>query len=121
MNSNFLENLENSIQKTIQNNINKKTINIEEIKKKEITNEEIELAQKLDAIQEFSIDRFEGNIAVIENKETGETMNIEKEKIPNECKEGDIIKCINGKFFFDEEKTLEAEKEIKDNFNDLWK
>lgn len=112
MNFNFLEELGNAIEKTINK---QKEQHIEGIE-----NEEIELAQKLDAIQEYTIDRFEENIVVLEDKKTGKMENINKEKIPIECKEGDIIKCINGKYFLDLEETKKVEKEVQDKYNDLW-
>lgn len=110
MHINFLEKLEQSIEKTI--NQEKKIEGIEK--------QEIELAQKLDAIEEYTIDRFEENIAVIENKKTGKMKNIHKEKLPSECKEGDIIKCINGKYFLDLEETKKTEKDIQEKYSDLW-
>ncbi len=112
MNFNFLEELSNAIEKTINK---QNEHHIEGLK-----DEEIELAQKLDAIQEYTIDRFEEDMAVLEDKKTGEIKNINKEKIPTECKEGDIIKCINGKYFLDMEETKKVEKEIQDKYNDLW-
>ncbi|MBQ2938640.1 MAG: DUF3006 domain-containing protein [Clostridia bacterium] len=83
-------------------------------------NEEIELAQKLDAIEEYTIDRFEGNMAIIEDRKTGKMKNIEKVKIPEECKEGDIIKCINGKYILDKEETKRIEDEIQEKYKNLW-
>lgn len=119
MSLNFLERLGDALQKTIQENSEK--INLINAKKQGINQEEAELAEKLKAIQEFSIDRFEGNIAVLENRNNGEIINIEKNKLPNKCNEGDIVKCINGKYFLDEEKTLEEENRIKNTYKDLWK
>lgn len=111
MNLNLLKEIGEAIQKTIQ----EKQINIKGIEK-----QEIELAQKLEAIEEYTIDRFEENKVVIENRESKEIKNIEKDKIPNNCKEGDIIKCINGKYFLDEEQTQKREKEIQEKYKKLW-
>ena len=54
------------IGKEILENISK-TINDEKIidKSERLTKDEIELAQKLDAIEEFTLDRIEGNIAIL--------------------------------------------------------
>ena len=114
MNFNFLESLEKSIEKTIK----KQTEKNKQVEG--INNEEIELAQKLDAIEEYTIDRFEENIAVLEDRKTGKMKNIEKEKIPENAKEGDIIKCINGKYFIDEEETKKVENEIEEKYKNLW-
>ena len=69
MNFNFLENLGKSIQKTIEKQNERNNVNISEIEG--IENEEIELANKLDALEEYTIDRFEENIAVLEDRKTG--------------------------------------------------
>lgn len=111
MNLNLLKQIGEKIQQTIQ----EKKINIKGIEK-----QEIELAQKLDAIEEYTIDRFEENKIVIENRQTKEIKNIEKNKISNNCKEGDILKCINGKYFLDEEQTQKTEKEIQEKYKNLW-
>lgn len=115
MNFNFLEELGKSMEKTI----NKQAEKINQVEG--IENEEIELANKLDAVEEYTIDRFEENMAVLEDRKTGKTKNIEKEKIPENTKEGDIIKCINGKYFLDEEKTIKIENEIEEKYKNLWK
>ena len=110
MNLNFLEELGKAVEKTIN-----KERDIKGIKK-----EEVELAQKLDAIEEYTIDRFEENTAVIEDRKTGKIKNISKEKLPIQSKEGDIIKCINGKYFLDIEETEKIEKDIQEKYNNLW-
>ena len=86
-----------------------------------ISNEELELAQKLDAIQEYTLDRYEGNIAVLENRKTGKMENIDRSKLPENLEEGSIIKCINGKYIFDKVKTEELSKKMKQKIDNLWK
>ncbi len=110
MNLNFLEELGKAVEKTIN-----KERDIKGIKA-----EEVELAQKLDAIEEYTIDRFEENMAVIEDRKTGKMKNISKEKLPIQSKEGDIIKCINGKYFLDIEETEKIEKDMQEKYNNLW-
>jgi len=117
MNFNFLEELGKSIKKTI----GKQTENVNLKNIEGIDENELALAQKLEAIEEYTIDRFEEDKVVLEDRKTGEIKSIEKVKIPKESKEGDILKCINGKFFVDKEETLNREKEIQDKYNDLWK
>lgn len=116
MNLNFFEKLGQEIQKTIE----KKSIKNQNLEKQGINQDEIQLAQKLDAVEEYTIDRFEENIAVLEDRKTGKIKNVDKQKIPENCKEGDIIKCINGKYFLDKEETEKVEKEIQDKYNNLW-
>lgn len=118
MNLNFFEKLGESISKTIEKENEKKEIS--NIKKQGISIEEVELAQKLDAIEEYIIDRFEEHKVVLEDRKTGEMKNITKNKMPEECKEGDIIKCINGKYYLDREETKKVENEIQDKYKNLW-
>lgn len=115
MNIDFFEN--------IQKNIREKVKLIEAKKEnKEIESEniEVQLATKLDAIEEFSVDRFEENKAVIENRKSGEILNVNREELPKGIKEGSIIKKINGKYIFDEERTKEIKEEIKNKMDELW-
>ena len=90
------------------------------IKNANISEDELRLAQKLDAIKEYAVERFEENIVVLEDRKTQKMLNIEKNKLPNKIKEGDIIKEINGKFLKDEEKTEEVLERIKNKMDDLW-
>ena len=85
-----------------------------------IPQDELELANKLDAIEEFTVDRFEGNIAVLENRKTQEIVNLKKEELPEGLKTGDIIKKINGNFYIDRTVTEEIEKRIENKMKDLW-
>ena len=120
----FLENLGEAIEKTIEmnkqehNNEDLKEINI---KDSNISTSEIELAKKLDAIEEFTVDRIEEGIAVLENRKTLKTENVEKEKLPKDIKEGDILNKINGKYCINETKTKEATERIQEKMNKLWK
>ena len=59
-------------------------------------------------------------MAVIEDRKTGKMKNISKEKLPIQSKEGDIIKCINGKYFLDIEETEKIEKDMQEEYNNLW-
>lgn len=86
----------------------------------EISQDEIELAQKLNAIETFTVDRIEDDIVVLENRTTQEIVNISISELPNDIKTGDILKKVNGKYFIDEEETKNVEKRIEDKMNDLW-
>ena len=121
---NFLENLGEAIEKTIEankqklDNKNSPKINI---KDSNISTNEIELAKKLDAIEEFTVDRIEEGIVVLENRKTLKTENVEAKKLPKEIKEGDILNKINGKYFINEKQTKEVTKRIQEKMNKLWK
>lgn len=114
MKSNFFEDLGRVIDTAVQ----KQTEKLNKVEG--INKDEIELAQKLDAIEEYTIDRFEEDKVVLEDRKTGKMKNIEKDKIPVECKEGDIIKCINGKYFLDIDETEKVEQEIQNRYKNLW-
>lgn len=118
MNLDIFEKIANEIQNNFKKNVDEKKI--ENIHNENINTEELELAQKLNAIDEFTLDRFEGNIAVLEDRNTRKTKNIDKNKIPKYTKEGDILKCINGKYYLDKERTKEIELDIQNKYKNLW-
>lgn len=103
----------NEISKTMENN---KNIN----SGSGINEDEIELAQKLDAIEEFTVDRFEENYVVLENRNTNEIINVNKNELPEGIDEGDILDKINGKYILDRNKTEEVSNRISDKMNNLW-
>lgn len=72
-------------------------------------------------INTFSIDRFEENYAVCENRETGEFVNIPIDKLPENCTKGSILKLENGKYILDAISTKEEQEEIKKLVNNLFK
>ena len=69
----------------------------------------------------YIIDRFEEEYAVCENSETGEMENIEKTKIPNDVKRGDVLVLIDGEYILDIYKTEERKRIINNKIKDLWK
>ena len=113
---NFLD----KVQETRENDIKKaeeKDFSIENLQSDSI---EEELAKKLDVIKEFSIDRIEENKVVLENRKDGTILQVEKERLPKNIKEGDILKEIKGKFLIDKVRTQEETDRIKNKMNDLW-
>lgn len=69
----------------------------------------------------FTINRFEGNIAILENRETKEMLEVSLSSLPNNSKEGDILKWENHKFLYDKKKTKQEKKRIHDKFQNLRK
>ena len=112
---NLFENLNDRINKTLE-----KTKKEKIIKPSNIYEDELNLAKKLDAIEEYTIERFEENIVVLENRENQKMINVGRDKIPEGVKEGDIVRVINGKILKDEKKTEEVSKRIKNKMDDLW-
>lgn len=60
----------------------------------------------------YSLDRKEGNIAILENRNTGEISSVSTEKLPNDAKDGDIFKLFNDEFIFSEKDYKEVYEEI---------
>ena len=104
----------------IFNNIKEEITNIKNEMKKNNISEEMELAKKLDAIEEYSVDRFEGEYAVLENRKTNEIKNVKKDMLPENIKEGGILQYVNGKYTYNEELTKEETNKIRDKMNKLW-
>lgn len=121
----FLDNLGKIIQEKIEkeNDINiKNDQGARPLSQRGLTlsQDEIELANKLDAIEEFTVDRFEGDIVVLEDKKDNNMINVKKEDLPLDIKEGDVLKKINGKYFVDKNLTQETSERIKNKMDDLW-
>ena len=96
-------------------------LNIEN-NKKNLSNNSFsnELKNQVEKTIFFSIDRFEGDFAICENKTTGEMVNIKKSLLPESSKEGDIIKFENGVYIIDKTATQNAQNEIKNMVNNLF-
>ena len=66
-----------------------------------------------------TIDRFEGELAVCE-KEDRQMIDIEKSKLPEMCKEGDILNIKNNIITIDLEATKKRKKEIEKLTENFW-
>ena len=111
MNIDFLNN--------IQENIEKKF----ETLKEDISDNLIDEASKKLGLdnEEFSLDRFEENRAILENRKTNEMIEVDRNRIPKDAKEGDILKFIDNEFKIDMELTNQKSEEIKEKINKIWK
>lgn len=65
------------------------------------------------------IDRFEDIYAVCECEDES-MINIEKEKIPKEAKEGDVLLVNNDNIVIDYAETEKRKKEIEELMKDMW-
>lgn len=93
-----------------------------EIKKVNINdfiNEVMERIEKME--EELVIDRFEENIAVCEDRKTGEMVEIPRNNIEENVKEGDVIKKVEGIYKKDIERQEKIEKRIEEKMNQIWK
>jgi len=66
-----------------------------------------------------TIDRFEGEFAVCE-KENRQMIDIEKSKLPEMCKEGDILNITNDIITIDFDATKKRKKEIEKLTEGFW-
>lgn len=69
----------------------------------------------------FTISHIEGEIAICENRDSKKMINIHLSKLPQNVKENDIIKYINGKYVLDGQETILTKENIRDKFNKLRK
>jgi hypothetical protein len=104
---NSIDNVLNDIKEYAINSINiRKEIESKFIKKGEY--------------KDLKIDRFEENLAVCEVINKGKIINIKKEYLPINSKEGDILRLKNGKYEIDFKATKEDKNYIKEIVKDLW-
>ena len=88
----------------------------------DVTEFQRELTNKLEEMESsFTIDRFEGDVAVLENRDTGEMLNVNKKDIPQDAKEGTILKLNKDKYEIDIEEQKIVEDRIKNKMKNLWK
>ena len=104
----------------IFNQIQEKVTDMKNDIKQNTTSEEMELAKKLDAIEEYSVDRFEGEYAILENRKTNEKKKKKRDMLPENIKEGSILQYVNGKYTYNEELTKEETNRIQEKMNKLW-
>ena len=66
-----------------------------------------------------SIDCFEGEIAVCE-QENGEILHIEKSRLPENAKEGDVLDIDDDVITIDHDETEQRKEQIKKLVDDLF-
>ena len=68
----------------------------------------------------YVIDRIENEIAILEELNTKEKIEVEVSKLPYEIKEGIVLKKEEN-FIIDTEETLSREEDISERFKKLFK
>ncbi|MCI8965646.1 MAG: DUF3006 domain-containing protein [Clostridia bacterium] len=63
----------------------------------------------------YSLDRIENDIGILENRDTGNILEVPKKELPDNIKDGDIFDFFEGVF----EKKDDIFDEILDNINNL--
>ena len=69
----------------------------------------------------YTLDRFEGNFAVLEDRNSKKMLDIPISNIPSNAKEGDILKLSNGSYIVDHEETKIVSDRIKQKMDNLKK
>lgn len=75
---------------------------------------------KLEKEKLLVVDRFEGNLAICENRENKEMLNVEISKLPDGVKEGDVLRFKNNKYELDEVERSNIENRINDKVKNLF-
>jgi len=69
----------------------------------------------------FTIDRVEGNVVILENRETKKMIEKPVSFLPKGIKEGDILKLVDDKFVLDKTETNKIKNKIENKFKNLLK
>lgn len=70
--------------------------------------------------QLYIVDRTEGDYIVIESS-YGEMINVKKDKVNGNAKDGDCLILKNDYFFIDNEATLRRREDMKKKVEGMWK
>lgn len=68
----------------------------------------------------YTIDRFEGDYAVCEDRINKKMINIKKDELPKDAKEGNILQYKNGKYEINIDEQKDVQERIKQKMNNLW-
>lgn len=98
-----------------------KTSNQQEIKS-EISKLTNDLENEIKKLEEsiWVVDRFEENFAICENTETKEIKKIEKSILPNNIKEGTVLKYNENKYELYSKEQKKIEERIQAKMRRLW-
>lgn len=66
------------------------------------------------------IDRIENNIAICENRENGIIIEIDVSKLPDNIREGSVIKYMDGNYRLDLEEQKNIEARIAEKMKNIW-
>lgn len=82
---------------------------------------ELELFLEKPQSTSFSIDRFEGNFAVCENRESLEMVNIPLSKLPKNINKSTVLNFENNKYYIDTVKTICIKNRINYKTSKIYK
>ena len=67
-------------------------------------------------MKKYIVDRIEEDIIVLEDEETKDMINVKKDEIGIEVKDGDMLDFEDGKYTLNSEETASRKKRIKNKF-----
>ena len=67
----------------------------------------------------YVIDRFEGNYAILENQDTYEIIDVKRNELPNDAKEGSVLSFENDIYTLDIYATNQRKEDILKIFSKL--
>ncbi|MCI8700184.1 MAG: DUF3006 domain-containing protein [Clostridia bacterium] len=68
----------------------------------------------------YIIDRIENDIAICQNPESKEVIEVDIEELSQEAKEGSVIILEDGKYIIDKKEEMKIRKRIEDKMNKIW-
>ena len=68
----------------------------------------------------YIIDRIENDIAICQNPESKEIIEVDIEELPQEAKEGSVIILEDGKYTIDKKEEMKIRNRIVDKMKKLW-
>lgn len=81
--------------------------------------EELEKSIKKEAL--YTLDRFEGDFAILENRTNGEMINVSSNSISKDANPGFILKLENDVYVVDEIETKKTQEKVKNLIDKLYK
>jgi hypothetical protein len=75
----------------------------------------------MDDKMKYSVDRIENNIAILENLDTKELIEVEVTILPQNIKESNILIYENNQYLLDKDTEQQRKKDLLSRFNKLKK
>ena len=67
----------------------------------------------------YTVEKIEGNIVTLEDRNNNVFLEINKDILPNNINEGDILDLVDNKYIINEESTKRLKEDIRNKFNSL--
>ena len=67
----------------------------------------------------YTVEKIEGNIVTLEDRNNNVFLEINKDILPNNINEGDILDLVDDKYIINENYTKKVKEDIRNKFNSL--